>query len=168
MVGAFQLAVRVDTKQGLLLKEERLLATLRWLALKMPTEKRWYPVLARYIEYVGRVQGFGGDPTGIIPSPTGHVPGLPEPHGGHHHRHPHPDPHHHHGDELVGKVHTIWFDHFGDFEGFTLETEKAHERFLASRERPVRDMVEMAQRDRRRIKVIVERDGRHILSIAIL
>ena len=32
VVGAFQLAVRVKTKEALLRKEERLLATLRWLA----------------------------------------------------------------------------------------------------------------------------------------
>ena len=77
-VGAFQFTINIHAKEAILLSEERLLATLRSMALTMPADKRWFPVLNRYIEYVaGRVQGFGGDPGTILPSPTGSVPGLP-------------------------------------------------------------------------------------------
>jgi hypothetical protein len=76
VAGAFQFVINIKTKGAILLNEERLLATLRWMVLQMPTTKRWYPVLQRYIDYVaGRVQGFGGNPGQILPSPTGWVPG---------------------------------------------------------------------------------------------
>jgi hypothetical protein len=74
VLGGFQFAIAISTKEQLLLPEERLLAVLRWIAQEMPQRKRWYPVLLRYIDDVaGRVLGFGGDPTKILPSPTGQV-----------------------------------------------------------------------------------------------
>ena len=55
-----------------------MLAVLRWIELVMPIQKRWYPVLHRYIQQIaGRVGGFGGNPDQIPPSPTGQVPGVP-------------------------------------------------------------------------------------------
>ncbi len=61
--GACQFAIMISTKEQLLLSEERLLAVLRWMQLQTSPQKRWYPVLSRYIhDVVGRVWGFGGDP----------------------------------------------------------------------------------------------------------
>lgn len=145
VTGAFQFGINIKSAEGILLNEERLLATLRALAIDMPTSKRWYPVLQRYVEYViGRVQGFGGDPTQIGPSPIGWVPGLPT-----HHR-PHP------AGEFVGKVEALIFDHLGEFEGFVLETETGHRHEFFSRERGVREVAEHAQDHRRRVRVIAE------------
>ena len=66
VAGAFQFTISISTKEQLLLPEERLLALMRWIWEHMPPQKRWYPVLQRYIsDLAGRVHGFGGDPTKI-------------------------------------------------------------------------------------------------------
>jgi hypothetical protein len=107
--GAFQFIINVKTKDTILFNEERLLATLRWMILKMSVKNRWYPVLQRYIDQVvGRVQGFGGDPGQIIPSPTGTVSGLP---------HPSDDGDDDKDDQISGKVKGLIFDCSGDFKG---------------------------------------------------
>ena len=68
VAGAFQFNLVISTKDKLLHSEERLLAWLRWMELKMPKTRSWYPVLLRYIDQiVGRVQGFGGDPEKFRP-----------------------------------------------------------------------------------------------------
>lgn len=165
VAGAFQFVINIKTKGAILLNEERLLATLRWMSLQMPATKRWYPVLQRYIDYVaGRVQGFGGNPGQILPSPTGWVPGLPEPS-------PQPGPHHHHEhdcDEFCGKIDALIFDHFGDFEGFVIETEASIHHKVFSREHAVRELAEQARTERSRVKVIVERHHRHLRQLEVL
>ncbi len=61
VAGAYQFTITISTKQQLLLPEERLLAVMKWIWEKMPPQKRWYPVLQRYIgDLEGRVLGFGG------------------------------------------------------------------------------------------------------------
>jgi hypothetical protein len=81
VAGAFQFAIVIKTKQQLLVKEERLLAWLRWIFQSLALSNRWYPVWQRYIDQIGgRVSGFGGDPNKISPSPTGTIPqGAEEP-----------------------------------------------------------------------------------------
>jgi hypothetical protein len=153
--GAFQFNLVISTKQRLLLSEERLLATLKWMQLQMPAGRSWYPVLGRYIEQIaGRVQGFGGHPGQIPPSPTGDVP----------HRH-HPEPEER--DRTSGKVAGLIFDRFGDFEGFILETGE-HRRTFLSREREIRDLVEWAWRERLRLEVWSEEEHpRRPVSIVV-
>jgi len=150
--GAFQFAISVSTKDQLLLGEERLLAVLRWMALHTPANRRWYPVLIRYIsEVAGRVLGFGGDPGKIKPSPIGQVPGWP------------PREHGHHGvddDGFVGKIVRLIYDHFGDFEGFALELESGGRRDFYSREPLVRELAHQAWSERTRVAVF-EQEGRH-------
>lgn len=165
VAGAFQFVINIKTKGAILLNEERLLATLRWMALQMPATKRWHPVLQRYIDYVaGRVQGFGGNPGQILPSPTGWVPGLPEPW-------PHPGTHHHHHhecDEFCGKIDSIIFDHFGDFEGFMVETETGIHHRVFSREKAVRELAEHARVERARVKVTVEHHHRLLRQLEVI
>jgi hypothetical protein len=145
VLGAFQFNVVIKPVEQLLLPEERLLAVLRWILLLMPPQKRWYPVLLRYLDVVvGRVGGFGGDPGTIKPSPIGDVPGL--------HLVPHP-PRGEEECEIDGKIEAIVYDHFGDFEGFILETESgAHHRFY-SRETPMLALVRRAWIERIRVTV---------------
>lgn len=158
VVGAFQFMINIKAKSAILVKEERLLATLRWIILQMPSTKRWYPVLQRYIDYVaGRVHGFGGNPGQILPSPTGWVPGLPES----------PSPSHEECREFTGKIDGLIYDHFGDFKGFTLETEHGRYHEVFSRERAVRELAERVRIERSRVKVIVEQH-RHLLRLEIL
>jgi hypothetical protein len=49
------------------------------------------------------------------------------------------------------------FDHFGDFEGFILNTEEGEHRYF-SRETEIRTLAERVWYERLRITVLVERD----------
>jgi hypothetical protein len=150
VLGAFQLTIPVHPKELLLVREERELSVLRWIAEAIPHHNRWHLVFQRYLQQIaGRVIAFGGDPTQILPSPTGEGlkprPSLPP-------------------DELrvayTGKVAGLLFDHFGDFEGFLLETEE-REHMFHSREKELALLAERAWRERLRITVWAERDQPH-------
>jgi hypothetical protein len=60
----------------------------------------------------------------------------------------------------TGKIAGLIFDHFGDFEGFLLETEEG-ERTFHSREKEIEQLAKRAWRERLRITVSAERDQRH-------
>jgi hypothetical protein len=74
--------------------------------------------LSSWSSWWARIKGFGGDPGGIRPSPTGTVRGFEPP--GHFGRH---------GRKgfVVGKVSAVNFDRFGDFVGFCVRDEDGHE-----------------------------------------
>lgn len=162
--GAFQITIPVKEKASLRLREERDLSVLRWIFESIPAANRWYLVFDRYIKKIaGRVKVFGGDPGKILPSPTGD--GNGDQHPGHQH---------HPGKKeddcrlsVTGKVVGLLFDHFGDFEGFTLETrERKHEFF--SREKEIKILAEHAWIERLRITVMSARENAHRpLSIRI-
>jgi hypothetical protein len=144
VIGAFQLSIPVKDSQALVLREERDLSVLRWIAEAIPNTSRWYEVFQRYLNLiVGRVSSFGGDPGAIEPSPTGD--GVPT-----------HEPHHEKEGErgFTGKIAGLIFDLFGDFIGFVLETESG-ERRIFSREPEIARLAERAWRDRLRISVIV-------------
>jgi hypothetical protein len=66
---------------------------------------------------------------------------------------------------FTGKIAGLIFDHFGDFEGFLLETQRGEHRFF-SREQEIEELAERVWRDRLRITVIADRDEpRRPLSI---
>jgi hypothetical protein len=164
VAGAFQFVINIKTKEAILLNEERLLATLRWMLLNMPTGKRWYPVMQRYIDVVaGRVQGFGGNPGQILPSPVGWVPGLPQPS-----KPSKPCDEDKGCEEYTGKIDGLIYDHFGDFEGFVMETESGVFHRICSRERAVRELALQAKIDRCRVKVIVARHHWILRELVIL
>jgi hypothetical protein len=151
--GAFQLTVPVKAKGILLAAEERDLSVLRWIAEAVPQQSRWHLVFRRYLEQIAeRVKAFGGDPVGILPSPTGD--------GGR--KHPREE-----NKAFTGKIAGLIFDRFGDFEGFLLDTEGGERRFL-SRERDVAELAERVWRDRLRITVWVDRDEPHRLSSIVI
>jgi len=150
VLGAFEFAIVISTKEQLLYPEEQLLSWLRWIQLTIPLKNRWYPVFQRYVDQIaGRVLGFGGNPGQILPSPTGTVP--------------HPKPPHKPGEpqkdrlELTGKVAGIIYDRFGDFEGFLLLTECGEERTFRGREHAVERLVRIAWAERAVISVHIER-----------
>src|SRR5205807_9999196 len=118
----------------------------------IPRHNRWHPVFHRYLEKIaGRVTAFGGDPTQILPSPTGE--GRKK-----HHRHEEPEREKRRA--FTGKIAGLIFDRFGDFEGFVLDTEDG-ERSFRSREAEVKELVERAWAERLRISVIAERHEPH-------
>ncbi len=143
VIGAFQLTIPVKTKEALLLREERDLSVLRWIAQAIPTTSRWYPVFHRYLGLIGgRVGSFGGDPSSIFPSPTGDgIPGRPR---------PKPDRER----CYTGKIESLTFDGYGDFIGFVLETE-CEDRCFYSREGEIERLAQWVWRERLRITVVV-------------
>jgi hypothetical protein len=154
--GAFQLTMPVQAdKKRLLLNEERLLSVMKWIGGVIPAQSRWSPVFERYLkELGGRVSTFGGDPDRILPSPTGG--GKKPPHGGEGR-----------GGNFTGKICGLIFDHFGDFDGFILETTDG-EREFSSRDREIEDLAERAWRERLRITVHAEVDKPHrVISIIV-
>jgi hypothetical protein len=160
VLGAFQINLRIHTKEILLAPEEHRLALFRWISENILPENRWYPVMRRYIaQLAGRVAGFGGDPDDIPPSPTGNVP-YPKPSdGGEEDREFH---------ETTGKVSGLVFDHFGDFEGFVLESDLGEFHRFHSRERKVLEIVRDALEDRSWVTVVREQKRRDQVRTIIL
>jgi hypothetical protein len=133
VVGAFQIDILISIKHQILPREEHLYALFQSVRDGLAADNRWRPVMDRYVDVIrGRVEGFGGDPGRIPPSPVGHVPGLPggglgpHPGGGHGGDRDH--------DRFVGKIVAIRFDRFGDFEGFTVETRSGRRHFFRAGE----------------------------------
>lgn len=149
VLGAFQLNMPVHADHKTLLKnEERMFAVMQWIGQAIPAENRWHAVFTRYLkELAGRVRVFGGDPGKIQPSPTGD--GTKPPADGDEK-----------GKPFTGKISGLIFDHFGDFEGFTLETRHGERKFH-SRETEMEELAERAWRERLRITVYAEGDEPH-------
>jgi hypothetical protein len=160
VLGAFRISMPISTKDQLLLKEERLLAVLRWIAETMAPNNRWYRTFHRYLaEIAGRVKGFGGDPTLILPSPTGQVPSKGPGKPGHP---PGAEV------EFTGKVEGIMYDSFGDFEGFILELHDGERLHFASRENEVWRLVHRAWLERIVVTVAVRAEHPHLLIRLVL
>jgi hypothetical protein len=150
IVGTFQLAIKLESEAVSLPKIEQNLAVLRWIFSSLPPASRWYPVMQRYIGAVaGQVASLGGEPNAIPPSATGTWPGGPPSPGA---GAPHPKGHSH-----VGKISELLYDHFADFEGFTLETESSESFTFLSRESHMEQLIRQAWADRLRVTVVADR-----------
>jgi hypothetical protein len=143
VVGTFQVRIPVRTADVLLSPEENTLAVLKWRLQNMSPSNRWYPVLKRYIAYVGaRVDGLGGDSTAIPPTLEGIPPkGVPGKDGRVH----------------TGKVCEVLYDCFGDFDGFVLEACCNERHVFRSRQAGIGNVVLLACE--RRLTVSVWLDG---------
>ena len=164
VLGTFTMTVDVSTKHALLPTEERRLSLLRWIELAVPVESRWYPVFRRYVDQIAhRVRFMGGDPGQIGPTSAGNWQGDKRHHGD-------GDGQGKPGERRIGfegKVDSVIYDRFGDFEGFVLDTEDGERRF-ASTERPIERVVLRAFAHRVPIAVIVELDEVHRPETIIL
>lgn len=155
VVGTFAVRIPVTTAETMLPLEGNTLAIIKWRLSQMVPSNRWVPVLKRYIGLIeGRIQGLGGNPGTIDPSPWGAKGGPPiiieKPH------------------EDTGKVVGIVYDRLGDFEGFRLLTEKGEERTFNSRESKIEELVRFAWRDRVVIEVRTILSHPHIPTSIIL
>jgi hypothetical protein len=136
VLGAFQVTIPISTRTLLFDAEARLLSVLRWILGTIPPGNRWYLPFRRYVAEIGqRFHGFGGDPGTVKPDPNG-LPGGPRPGG---------EPEVPGVGRLAfsGKVTGLLYDRWGDFEGFTLDTE-AGERLFLSREHTIEDLANRA------------------------
>jgi hypothetical protein len=115
----------------------------------------------RYVSYLaGRVDAFGGNSSGILPSPTG----VPAPGGG---GHPKPGPVGFGTEEFTGKVDGLVYNRFGDFEGFHLLTEAGHKEEFHATEAEIEQLVRFAWIDRVVISVRVHK-GRPEIPVTII
>ncbi|MGA8875874.1 MAG: hypothetical protein WB555_10085 [Candidatus Korobacteraceae bacterium] len=145
ITGSFLVKIPVQKESTILPGDENLLAILKWRLGIIGTGNRWYPVLLRWISYLSdRINGMGGNASGIPPSPTGYQPPSKGP-GKHAPEH-----------GCTGKVNGVVYDRFGDFEGFHLLTEEGHERRYFSREAEIEDLVRYAWAERVVIRVLSE------------
>lgn len=154
VVGSFQMTVPVQKDEEILPQDENLLAILKWRLTVISKTSRWYPILVRYIAYIeGRILGMGGCPSQVQPSQLGTAnqtigqKGLPLPHPTHHHEKEH---------GFMGKVESILYDRFGDFEGFLLRTEHGEEKFFQGHESPMEELILSAWNQRMLISVTVD------------
>jgi hypothetical protein len=133
--------------------DEDTLAVMKWRLQQMPLSNRWYPVLKRYISYLSaRIEGLGGDPNAIPPSPDGAPPQLAGTQG---------------LLSFTGRVVEVIFDCFGHFEGFVL-SECCSTRKFHSRECAIAEVVLRACKDCLLLTVYVERGKETcILKLAI-
>lgn len=175
-IGSFQLGVPVSVKEDMLVHHLRLLSVFRWRLAKLRRSSRWHATLRYYVELmIRKVQGLGGDPFGIPVTPDGQIGDAGKPHPGGKPGHKPgegggvgtEDPFLEPGEDdwlgetdgladpdkasawrVSGKVSGLLYDHFGDAEGFTLETYGGgHVRFF-SREAAVMQIARKAWRKR--------------------
>jgi Galactose oxidase, central domain len=155
--GTFKLTIPVSTKALLLEPEEQYLSVMKWVSEAIPTTSRWYLIMQRYLRQIGgRVTYMGGNPTVIPPTSTGIWTT----------KFPHPDPH---GERrFVGKVESVIYDRFGDFEGFTLETMGGEIKRFESREPHIEELARRAWQERYRVMVVAEAHHEHHPTLIVL
>ena len=151
VLGAFQVTIPISSREVLLAPEGRLLSLLRWILATIPHQDRWYAPFRRYVAEIGqRFHGFGGDPGTVVADPNGLPGGAGEPGqpgfpgGGK-------------ANAYVGKVSALLYDRYGDFEGFTLDTELG-ERLFKSREHTIEDLADRAWTERILVGVYTRAD----------
>ncbi|HXC44053.1 MAG TPA: hypothetical protein VNY51_11105 [Candidatus Dormibacteraeota bacterium] len=144
ITGSFLARISVEQENKILPTDENLLAIMKWRLGLIDPSNRWYLVLLRYISYLSdRINGMGGNASQIPASTNGYQPCLLLPK---------------HAEErcYTGKVIGIRYDRFGDFEGFTILSEKGHENWFRGREHEVEELVRQAWIERTLISVFVE------------
>lgn len=150
--GSFRFTVPVGDKTRMLSDEIRRLAILRYVARGKPAGSRWLPIFNRWIAtQAGKVKGLGGDPDQVPPSLTDpQGAGEPEADEG----------------RMTGKVRCLFYDCFGDFEGFDLQDCFECHRFMTG-ERGIEEIIRRACHDRSWVTVLFDKDSRRIRRIVI-
>lgn len=152
VLGAFRMTVAVKLGKGLLRKAVRNLAVLRYIAAAIPPGDRWYPVFSRYTKQLAaQVDALGYDSTLVKPSADD--PGLQD------------DKDQPTERCYTGKVHKVFYDCFGNFTGFALDT-CSKRRSIETCERGVERVALDACRNNSTLKVTL--DGKRICRFEIV
>jgi hypothetical protein len=157
VTGTFHMKVPVQKESAILPVDENLLSILEWRLTIIGPGNRWYPVLLRYIGVLKqRITGMGGDPNKIPPSPNGYQapPHVHKPEAFEH--------------CYTGKVTNLFFDQFGDFEGFDLRTEKGEEHSFRAFEHEIEELIYLAWVERFVMTVCVRACEGHPVIAVIL
>jgi hypothetical protein len=179
-IGSFQLGIPVSTKKDMLPYQLQLLSVMRWRVEHLSRKSRFYKTMRYYLEaLVQKIQALGGDPYTVPPTPTGLIP-LPG-HGDHDcdkggdtdcdknhdgaglHGHPHGE-----HESWTGKVCGLKFDHFGEFEGFTVLTKHGTHHDFYSRAEAIYERVRDAWDERCSVTVYTDRlRPHHVYQISV-
>ena len=163
VTGSFAVTILVSSSRFMLPREESTLAVMKWKLAETPATSRWRPVLLRYIAQIeGRVKGLGGDPGKIQGSPQGYVPPGTGKHGDRHHRLDH------HHEEHTGKIAGVFYDRFGDFDGFELTTLDGRDLRFHCDHCDLEDLVLLAWRERILITVAAQPHEPHRAASIVL
>ena len=164
IAGAFQVNIPVKTAEEILPFDENTLAIFKWRLSVMAPTNRWYPVLLRYIQYLSqRIDTHGGNAGSIVGSPTG-LPGRAPGHGpGRWTAEPH-EPRD--VDRSTGKVVKVFYDCFGDFEGFVLGCCEGDKAFHAC-DRGIERVVVLAMRECVKVDVLVSKKTERIEELVL-
>ncbi|HEY7772749.1 MAG TPA: hypothetical protein VIC26_06190 [Marinagarivorans sp.] len=176
----------------------RLLSVFRWRLERLDRNSRWHKTLSYYVDLLAKkVQGLGGNPFVVPITPDGDPVKLgiyprkdnpvdsPEDHGGIANQPDDtyfepglddwlggtkglPDPEVAKPIMITGKISGILHDHFGDFEGFTLEAYNGQHYQFFSVESEILSIVENAQ-DKRRVVTVVTttKDSKHVRRLLL-
>ncbi len=157
VTGSFLARISVQQERKILPVDENLLAILKWRLGLIGLGNRWYPILLRYINALsGRIDGMGGNASEVPPSPIGYQPPTTGPgeHAGEH--------------DYTGKVTGLFYDRFGDFEGFDLRTEGGEQHSFRAREHNLEELVYRAWVERFVITLRVRASDVHrVVSVTL-
>jgi hypothetical protein len=183
VIGAFQLGIEVSVKEEMLQYHLQLLSIFKWRLEKLNQKNPWFKTLSLYLEMLSqKVQGLGGDPFQVKPTPDGSGGMIESNKNPDNLNNPSPntpssesssalflEPHTDDwlgeskgliepvkaGAKIIsGKIRGIIYDHFGDFEGFVLETYSGnHQRFF-SQEKEIECIAKNAWQERYLVTVI--------------
>jgi hypothetical protein len=145
LVGTFQVNIPVKADSDVLPFDEETLSIFKWRLSVMSPTNRWYPVLQRYIRDISlRIDGHGGNASGIPPSATG-LPIIPK--------------------SPCGKVKEIRYDCCGDFIGFLLGCGDG-EHAIETRERGIERVVLRSMHEDMKLEVLKHHKG-HIKGLVL-
>lgn len=150
VTGTFQIKVPVGTPATILPAERTTLAIFKWRLQQMSPANRWYPVLQRYILYLGgRIRELGGDPDQIPASPLGYWEGGEgaKPHDT--------------GASVTGRVTRVIFDCGGRVEGFVVQECCDRERTFAICDEGLADLVLRACTHGYRVTIVSSKTNPH-------
>ncbi len=183
VIGAFQLGISVSMKEDMLAYHLRLLSVFQWRLEMLARSSRWFKTLSYYVDLLTqKVQGLGGNPYAIPATPDGNIGVLTDPKdpgtndddtngddgdtdSDNPFFEPEDDDWLNETDGLAdpqrvkplmvsGKVSGLLYDHFGDFEGFTLETYAGNHFRFFSQESAILEIVRTAWIERYVVTVI--------------
>jgi hypothetical protein len=146
----------------LLLPEQRLLSVLKFSYQSIDITSRWWPVAQRYLGIVeGRVTALGGDPTLILPDPTGNsINGQLQCAS---------------EQQVEGRVCSLEFDRHGRFLGFSLaikdeDCDDTHKhvpkkKFFRETSHDLAELLEKCWRDMTLVRIFFHEvsSGRHCI-----
>lgn len=156
VLGTTEFRIKVGQAADLLPQFLQNLAVLKHIALSIPQTNRWYPIFQRYLDELGdRIRAFGGDPDSVRPSPNGHG------------SEPCKADDRHELATFTGKVCRLFYDCFGEFEGFEVRDCDCRKRFV-SHDSGIERVVLIACRDELRLSLFYDPATGHPKRLVLL